>query len=268
MLVPTIRTKPTFKEFGEALTLVWSTATKESAGILWAHFAIETGDGEHCYNYNLGNVKHVRGDGFDYISLKGVWEGFRIGDEDADGDIDEVDRRLLVQRLTRSGLWRLDPNEAHQFAVGRGKVSMIAEPSNPASWFRAYDSLLLGMQAFVEMKRKVGGRYHSAWQYVIDGNPDGYARELGRKGYYTASPDVYAAALRKKFVAFMLSGAWGSMTTVPAPPSTSKVVPDDEPTQPVAVPRMRTPPFGHVAIVHPPVPLGRPSLDDYDEDDF
>lgn len=207
-LVATIRTTPTMRDFADALLVSWPGATKEGAGVLWAHFAGETGDGYHAYNHNLGNVKWSKGCGLDYVSLKGVWEGFRIGDEDGDGDIDADDRVMLIERLKRTGLWAPDPSADHAKAVGPGKVSMVATSAHQATWFRAYPSLLVGMDAFVEFKRNPQSRYAKAWFYVEAGDPKGYAYELGRKGYYTASPDVYAAAMMKKYAAWMASEAF------------------------------------------------------------
>lgn len=252
-LLPTVLTKPSRAEFAEALLRTWPEATRRGAGVFWAQFALETGEGSHCYNHNLGNVKHVKGDGSDYVSLRGVWEGIKIGDEDGDGDVDAIDRMLLIERLTRSGLWHLDPSESHQVAVGKGKVSMIAEPSNPATWFRAFPSLEAGMQFYVEKKRKPGYRYSSAWKYVLAGDPDAFAYELGRKGYYTADPKVYAAAMRRKFDVWMRDtpSSWPlAAPKVPTP------VPTPTPTEPVEVPVVRPDPF-HGAIVRPTVPMPR-----------
>jgi hypothetical protein len=61
-------------QYAHALLKVWPEASKAQAAILWAQFAVETGAGACCWNWNLGNVKHVKGDGFDYMALKGVWE--------------------------------------------------------------------------------------------------------------------------------------------------------------------------------------------------
>lgn len=73
-LVPTVRTKPTSAEFAAALLRAWPEATKKACGVLWSQFALETGAGEHCYGWNLGNIKHVDGDGRDWHALRGVWE--------------------------------------------------------------------------------------------------------------------------------------------------------------------------------------------------
>ncbi len=73
-LVPTVRTTPTLREFATALLAVWPEATKGGAGVLWAQYASETGDGLHCYGWNLANVKWTKGCGLDYQALHGVWE--------------------------------------------------------------------------------------------------------------------------------------------------------------------------------------------------
>lgn len=207
-LIATKRTTPTMRDFADALLVSWPGATKEGAGVLWAHFAGETQDGYHCYNNNLGNVKWTPGCGLDYVSLVGVWEGFKIGDEDKDGDVDEDDRVMLVNRLIQTGLWKIDPSLDHAKAVGPGKVSMLATTAHAATWFRAYPSLLSGMDAFVELKRDPRSRYARAWFYVESGDPKGYAYALGDKGYYTASKDVYAAAMKRKYDAWMASEAF------------------------------------------------------------
>ncbi len=207
-MLPTTRTTPTKTDFARALLHEWPGATKEGAGVLWAHFAGETGDGIYCWNWNLGNVKHTKGDGYDYVSLKGVWEGFTLKDEDADGDIDADDRTILVTRLLRSGMWVEDTSPDHAVAVGKTKISMLATPLNQTTWFRAYPSLEVGMHQFVDMKRRVGGRYSGAWSFVEAGDPEGYGRELGKLGYYTASQDAYARSMRSKFNAWMNTTAW------------------------------------------------------------
>lgn len=202
-LVATQRTTPTKLDFAKALLIQCPDLTKETAGVLWAHFAGETGDGAYCWNFNLGNVKHTTGDGRDYVSLAGVWEGFKVGDENGDGVIDADDKTMLINRMCATGMWLLDLSLDHAKAVGAGKVSLIATKNNAASWFRAYPTLEVGMVSFVDMKRDPKSRYAGAWAYVLAGDADGYARELGRKGYYTASPDVYARAMVKKHAEWM-----------------------------------------------------------------
>lgn len=217
-LLETKRTTPSAIDFTRALLVMMPGATKEQVGVLWSHFAGETGSGQYCWNWNLGNVKHVAGDGYDYVSLRGVWEGFTIKDEDGDGDIDADDRTILVERLIRSGMWQFDPSADHAKAVGPRKVSMLTTVNNPAAWFRAYPSLEVGMQRYVDQKRNPNGRYFSAWQFVLSGEPELFGRELGKKGYYTASQDAYAASMRRQFDLWMKSTAY------------EQVMQDDRPT--------------------------------------
>lgn len=205
-------------DFARALLAAWPEATKEGAGVLWAHFAGETGDGVFCWNHNLGNMKHVKGDGFDYVSLKGVWEGFKVGDEDKDGDVDADDRVMLIARMVSTGLWKEDTSKDHAAAVGPSKVSLIATEANSTTHFRAYPNLAAGMLAFVNAKRNPASRWAAAWAFIVAGDPDGYARELGaykiRQGdksptqYYTASPNAYAAAMKAKFAKWMAADAF------------------------------------------------------------
>lgn len=73
-LVETVRTTPTPKEFAAAALKTWPEASKASLAVLWAQFCVETARGQHCYGWNIGNVKYVPGCGCNYHSLSGVWE--------------------------------------------------------------------------------------------------------------------------------------------------------------------------------------------------
>ena len=257
-LLETKRTTPTKTDFARALLAAWPDATKEGAGVLWAHFAGETADGVYCWNWNLGNVKHVKGDGFDFVSLRGVWEGFKITDLDGDGDVDGDDRVMLIERLLASGMWATDESKDHAAAVGPGKVSMIATPGNAATWFKAYASLAIGMHFFIDAKKKASSRYASAWPFVVAGDPEGYARELGAKGYYTASPDVYAKAMRKKFDAWMIANDFeGAQDETPTDPRGEIVAPSSEPVTPV----VNVTPIVPIAVVSSPDLIPSEALD-------
>lgn len=68
------RTTATLRDYARALLVAWPEASKASAGVLWAQYALETGRGAACWNWNIGNVKHVAGDGHDYVMLPSTWE--------------------------------------------------------------------------------------------------------------------------------------------------------------------------------------------------
>ncbi len=77
--VPFVRTSIDQKTYARALVAAWrallgSDPTKGQAGVLWAQYGIETGAGPFCWNWNIGNVKHVTGDGHEWMMLPNTWE--------------------------------------------------------------------------------------------------------------------------------------------------------------------------------------------------
>lgn len=189
-LVPTIRTQPSKRDFALAALSVVKLG-KRQVGVLWSQFAGETGRGYHCYRNNLGNVKAGAGWTGDYHALHGVWEGVSPA---------------AAAELVARGEARFDPSEDHARAVGPSKRSVIFTAAHPASWFRSYASLDVGMASFIGAKRS--GRYAGAWRFLEAGDCDGYARELGRCGYYTASPDAYSKAMLAMHREWMASDAF------------------------------------------------------------
>src|ERR1700745_3607920 len=79
-LVPTVRTSCTDTELCKAFILVWQKLFNEipkkaSIGVIVAQHDLETGSGNSCWNWNLGNIKYVAANGaVDYCALHGVWE--------------------------------------------------------------------------------------------------------------------------------------------------------------------------------------------------
>lgn len=78
--VETTRTRFTMEQFLTAVISAWKnlfhhTPTKEQVGILWAQYALETGGGGYCWNFNIGNIKKIRNDKHSkYMMLAGTWE--------------------------------------------------------------------------------------------------------------------------------------------------------------------------------------------------
>lgn len=168
-----------------ALAAVRSIAEipREGFAILWAQYCGETGRGQHCYNFNIGNVKHVAGDGFDYVELHGVWEG-----------------------MTREGFDRakagafgayvsLDDSEGHRTAVAP-RLAVRFDPPHPATWFRAYDSLT---HAVDEHARFLEARFPLAWEAVLIGDLGLFVHQLRARGYFTANEISYLTALRPAY---------------------------------------------------------------------
>lgn len=73
--VPPQHTPISAEQLYGALTRAWpsvvgGTANRASLLVLLAQSALETGAWKSLYNYNLGNVKHVQGDGYDFFSIR------------------------------------------------------------------------------------------------------------------------------------------------------------------------------------------------------
>ena len=73
--VPRVQTHTAPVELYTALRGAWtgligSEPSRASLLVLLAHWALETGFGAACWNWNLGNVKHVKGDGRDYFGVR------------------------------------------------------------------------------------------------------------------------------------------------------------------------------------------------------
>lgn len=232
MLVETKPTPVSMAAFAAALRATHPDLSKAAAGVLWAQYASETGDGKHCYGHNLGNVKWTEGSGYDAQALVGTWECY------PDAKADE---------LIAKGLATLDPKPDHQKAAGKGRKAVVFTKDNPASWFRVYPDLETAMRNFVAMKQ--AGRYASAWPCIIAGDCDAFAEELRRKGYFTASAKSYADLLRVKHAAWMKSSAW------------DQTVDPHEPTHPIEIGEAHAavdPELADFAIVHPRVDLPVP----------
>ena len=75
-LVPRVRTTCTPEALFEALWADWSSVvtdappTRAALVVLVGHWAFETGWGQSCWNWNLGNKKHVAGDGHEFYQVR------------------------------------------------------------------------------------------------------------------------------------------------------------------------------------------------------
>jgi hypothetical protein len=64
------------KDLYDCLWLAWpsvdatDTCTREALLVLLAHWALETGWGHYCHCWNIGNYKHVAGDGHTYTMFR------------------------------------------------------------------------------------------------------------------------------------------------------------------------------------------------------
>lgn len=222
--VPVTRTVVTLRDYVRAVMKSWhlvdqGPCTKGACAVLWAQHMIETG-GAACWNFNIGNIKHVKGDGYDYHCLNGVWEGVAP---------------VTAGNLIAAGRAVADPSPDHAKAVGKDKVSVIFPPPQPESRFRAFKSLDDGM---ADHLKTLARRFAPAWMWVIAGDYRQFAIALKHRGYYTASADAYSAGMRRPYEEAMASAAWDdvretmeaeTLPEVPAVPS-SRPSPASYPT--------------------------------------
>lgn len=160
--VPRVRTPVSLDQYVAACRACWpdemgGPAPYPAVAILWAQYMVETG-GAACWNWNLGNVKHVDGDGYDWFDLPGAWE-----------------------------------------VVGGKRVDLPA--GHPGRRFRAYPDLATAMPE--KLRFLYRGRYAAAWGAAIRGEPETFAQELKKAGYYTAPAELYAQGMRARFAEFL-----------------------------------------------------------------
>lgn len=79
--VPTVRTNFSSPDFVKCLVEVWreqykQIPQKKQIAVMWAQWALETGQGGSCWNFNIGNVKAKDNpnETIEYCALVGVWE--------------------------------------------------------------------------------------------------------------------------------------------------------------------------------------------------
>lgn len=216
-LVPVKRTAVTMADYVRAVVRCWGTLfgtipLEQSIAVLYAQYMIETG-GRACWNWNIGNVKHVTGDGYDYQMLNGVWEGVSPA---------------VAAQLIASGQAKEDPSADHAKAVGAPKrQSVVFQPPHPATWFRAFPALDDAMTHHLQLLSK---RFAKAWPAVISGDFMAFAHALHDQHYFTADPGSYANGMRGPFNALVASTTYEELIATPteAPETEPEVVAEHE----------------------------------------
>ena len=176
--VPYVRTSVDMQTYGRALALAWHEAlgtwpTKGQAGVLYAQYGVETGGPPKaaCWCWNLGNVKHVAGDGYDYYMLPNTSE--RIN-----GKLEYFQPPSPITWFRAYG--SLDVAMRDHFAFLRGKYK------------RCWQGVEL---------EDVG-----LFARLLKEGPDG--KENTADDYYTATSEAYAAGMRRHLNAWMASDAF------------------------------------------------------------
>lgn len=184
-LLKTVQTVIDMKTYSRAVVTAWrallgSDPTKAQAGVLWAQYGIETGAGPWCWNWNIGNVKHVAGDGHDYVMLADVIEYVR-------------GQKVTFQPPNPATWFRafasLDEAMVEHLKFLRGRRYRVAWPAVEAG----------DCDAFAEL---------------LKGDPNTTADD-----YYTAPVAAYAAGMRWHYGRWMRSNAFEEALAELAEPS-------------------------------------------------
>jgi hypothetical protein len=180
-----------------ALLLRWETLGVEpkraAIELKLAHIHLETGL-HSCHCWNLGNIKHVDGDGR-------CWTLFACGEE------------LPVKRL--DSVVAMSP--AHVRIVARYNrkgapwASVHLTPPHPWCRFRAFESLDAG----VDEQLSYLHRHPDVLAELQTGDPGRYAAALAKHGYFTANPKMYEYTLRQRLALVTTNTDeldWGDVT--------------------------------------------------------
>ena len=166
-----------FRALFEAWSVVFNEIPQlDSIFLALAHWALETGYGKSCHNFNLGNVKSRDGDGFDYTY-------FECGEElpASVADAHAVGSDLLVKQVRR-------------YATPSGEmVSVRILPKHPWCRFRAYPTLEMGAGMYLSLLHT---RFTAAWPALVRGDATSFVTGLKHQGYFTAPLAQYMTGVQ------------------------------------------------------------------------
>jgi hypothetical protein len=172
-----------------ALTAAWKKLfgdepAKESIAVLVSQWALETGWGKTCWNWNLGNIKAHPTDGLDHTYYP-CWE---------------VLTRANAHTVAANPGQRKDGKPGPDVLIAsedevQGTAVVWFYPDHDGCRFRAFRSLEAGAEEYLKV---LFHRYRRAWASVLIGNPSGFAAALKTLEYFTApldGPKGYRTAL-------------------------------------------------------------------------
>lgn len=154
-----------------AALLAWhhfygSYPSKRQLAVLWGQYMIETG-GKSAYNYNLGNVKHVDGDGYDWFDLPGTWEMVN-------------GQKVVLPEGSKGRRFRSYKNLEHGM---RSHLDFLKNRRYKNAW------------------RYVEQGLPREFSYALKA---GFDQEIGtRDDYYTADPKLYADGLEARYKTYL-----------------------------------------------------------------
>jgi hypothetical protein len=187
--VPTKRTTPAPGDVVTFLHQAWSDLTEVGARTLTAQFMHETGNGQSCYNWNLGNVKCKPTETtLPHMYLKNTWELLAPA----------AALKLVTESQGLGFLATEDEIRAHKWSRRGGTVIAVFEPPHYIARFKAYASLAEGAQRWMSHHRGVASRFSGYLAAVNAGDCVLVANILFRAHYYTGSEGDYARNMTAK----------------------------------------------------------------------
>jgi hypothetical protein len=181
----THNTKPSAQDVVSMLLRIWPELGQTGARTLAAQFMAETGGGNYCFNWNLGNVK--AGSNEPHMYLRGVWEV-----DSPSGAQGQVARANGLAHIAT-------PAEIAQkgWRCPAGMAIVVFEPPHPQCRFRAYSSLEDGAQRWLGHHRRIANTNQNYLPALTRGDIAAVAHALKLAGYYTAGEADYARAMTR-----------------------------------------------------------------------
>jgi hypothetical protein len=209
--VPRKQTKPTPREVVDMVLAAWPDAQLEGARVLAAQFMLETTGGANCYNWNLGNVKAGASEPHYYGP---TWECRSQSDANAD----VANGKGLARIPSEDEVKQL----GNKYGMTCSSVMVLYGPPHTMGRFRAYPSLPIGAERWVNHHQTVARMYPNYLKTLKDGDAATAAKILGQAKYYTADPVTYAHGMtsQKKIIDAALGlnpAKWKSNGSFPVP---------------------------------------------------
>lgn len=185
--LPSIKTKVSFQDMIYGLGFAWvqllqEQPKKESLVLLLAHGALESGNYNSMYCYNIGNIKSKDNDGRDYCYYK----------------CNELVKLDYAKKLVGSS-----QNDGGDAVItgnqGNGFVWIYFYPKNKYCRFRAFKTLEEGCIDYLSFIKYRYKPETGIWNSVLNADVKLYCHLLRANGYYTADETIYTNAVYKKY---------------------------------------------------------------------
>lgn len=174
-------TTPTAREVVDMLLVTWPEIHPTGARTLTAQFMAETGGGQSCFNWNLGNVKS--GADQPHIYLQNTWECRSKSVADADVANGKGLARIATADEIKKRHWKC-PNTV-----------VVFSPPHEQSRFRAYATLQEGAQRWLSLHQRIAKSNSAYLKALQAADVAAAAKALWKAGYYTAAEADYASAM-------------------------------------------------------------------------